>query len=56
MLQTDIWAVTQEGNQLVDITDYSIEEVIYVIYLIYISLLCVIITPALLKHKKRSKS
>ncbi|XP_043979993.1 integrin alpha-11-like isoform X1 [Gambusia affinis] len=26
MLQTDIWAVTQEGNQLVDITDYSIEE------------------------------
>lgn len=56
ILEADIWAVTNEGNQLVDITDYSIEEVIYVIYLIYISLFCIIITLALLKHKKCSKS
>uniref|UniRef100_A0A3B5L9B7 VWFA domain-containing protein n=1 Tax=Xiphophorus couchianus TaxID=32473 RepID=A0A3B5L9B7_9TELE len=56
ILEADIWAVTKEGNQLVDITDYSIEEVIYVIYLIYISLFCIIITLALLKHKKCSKS
>ncbi|XP_027898154.1 integrin alpha-11-like isoform X1 [Xiphophorus couchianus] len=26
ILEADIWAVTKEGNQLVDITDYSIEE------------------------------
>ncbi|XP_054897562.1 integrin alpha-11-like [Poeciliopsis prolifica] len=26
ILQADIWAVTKEGNQLVEITDYSIEE------------------------------
>ncbi|MEQ2160064.1 hypothetical protein GOODEAATRI_029694, partial [Goodea atripinnis] len=31
MLKADIWAVTKEGNQLVAITDYSIEEVIKVV-------------------------
>lgn len=28
IFKTEIWAVTQKGNQLVDITSYSMEQVI----------------------------
>ena len=35
VFRADIWAVTRRGNQLVNITDYSIERVSVHIHLIH---------------------